>query len=152
MNSLDLKRPEALWKLSIGLFLVSLAAPVGDGWWGWRIFIIVFWMLPQALPSEPGLFMLLLCGVLTNVFLFFSWVAMRVGRMRRFAALAACGAVLLAVACLLQHPFLGMGVGYWLWLGASFVGMSAALRMKAGRKVEGNNAELAEGAEGKIMN
>jgi hypothetical protein len=67
---------------------------------------------------------------------------MRVDRLRRFAAWAAVGAVVLAVACLFQHPFLGVGVGYWLWLGASFVGMSAALRMRVGRRRKEPTSEL----------
>jgi hypothetical protein len=130
MNSNDSKPRRGLWKLSIGLFLVSLVVPVGDGWWGWQVFAAVFWMLPQALPGEPKLFVLLLSGATVNVLLIFSWVAMRVSRLRRFAPWAAGGALILAVVCLFEIPMMGMGVGYWLWLGASFVALRAAYRMR----------------------
>jgi hypothetical protein len=131
--------------LSVFLFLVSLVVPVGDGWWGWSVFASVFWMLPQALTEEPKLFVLLLTGAAANVLLFFSWAAIRVSRLQRVAPWAAGGAVLLAVASLLQVPFLGMGIGYWLWFGASFVALRTATRLRTAQRVEGiNGAGFAE--------
>lgn len=133
MNSNDAKRPRLLFWLSIGLFAVSLALPV-DTWWGWQVFAIVFSVLPQVAQADPELVLLSLNGVSVNLLLFFSWVALRVSRLQKFAAWSAAGALILGVVCLLQLPMLGLGVGYWVWLAASAVALRASFRARTAKR------------------
>ena len=123
------KVPRRLFRLSIALFLVSLALPVMDAMWGWQVFAFVFSMLPQMLETNAELVLLSLTGASVNLLLFFSWVAMQVSRLRKFAPWSAAGALILGVLCLLQLPMIGLGIGYWVWLAASAVAFRAAYRM-----------------------
>jgi hypothetical protein len=132
MNSDDLEKARGLFWLSIALFIVSLTRPAYEDMRGWQVFLLVFWMLPQAL-LEPASSLLVLSGAAANVLLFFSWVAIPVSRVRKFGFRTASGAVVLACLNWVRMPLNELQIGYWLWLGSCVVVWCAALDLRAHR-------------------
>ena len=129
MTLTDLKMPHVLIGLSLVLFVVSLAMPVGDGLIGWQVFLLVFWVLPESFLSDPGIFFYALSGAAANVFLFSGWAANFFTRLRKVAPWIAGCAVLLASVNLFRGPWTGLGLGYWLWLSSSAVALAAARQL-----------------------